>query len=482
MDLPTLPALSRRRLLGLAGALAASGMASACRSYALDARTLAPLGIETLLDDLEQRSFRFFWDTTDARTGLAPDRWPTASFASVAAVGFALTAYPIGVARGWVTREQARARVLTTLRFFHAAPQGPQATGNAGYKGFFYHFIDMETGTRFKDVELSTIDTALLVAGALYCGAWFDGAHAHEAEIRRLADAIYSRVDWRWAQVRAPAIGHGWTPEAGHSPYDYKGYNEAMLLYLLALGSPTHPVSADAWDAWTSPYDSAWGSEYGQTYLRFPSLFGHQFTHCWVDFRSLQDRSMRERGIDYFENSRRATYAQRAYAMVNPEGWAGYGRDIWGVTASDGPADVKREFGGRLRKFISYAGRGMGGAHTHDDGTIAPYGAGSSIVFAPEIVVPALAAMRQRHGAHIYGRYGFHAFNQSFTFTDVKLTHGRIVPGFGWVDTDYLGIEQGPLLAMLGNHRGELVWKAMRGNAHLKRGLQRAGFEGGWLG
>ena len=168
--------------------------------------------------------------------------------------------------------------------------------------------------------------------------------------------------------------------------------------------------------------------------------------------------------------------------MVNPEGWAGYGRDIWGVTASDGPADVKREFGGRLRKFISYAGRGMGGAHTHDDGTIAPYGAGSSIAFAPEIVVPALAAMRQRHGAHIYGRYGFHAFNQSFTFTDVKLTHGRIVPGFGWVDTDYLGIEQGPLLAMLGNHRGELVWKAMRGNAHLKRGLQRAGFEGGWLG
>ena len=482
MDLPPPPAITRRRLLGFAGALSLGGLAAACQSYAPQADARAPVGVDTLLDDLEQRTFRFFWDTTDARTGLAPDRWPTASFASVAAVGFALTAYPIGVARGWVTREQARARVLTTLRFFHAAPQGPQAAGNAGYKGFFYHFIDMETGTRFKDVELSTIDTALLVAGALYCGAWFDGAHAHEAEIRRLADAIYSRVDWRWAQVRAPAIGHGWTPEAGHSPYDYKGYNEAMLLYLLALGSPTHPVSADAWDAWTSPYDSAWGSDYGQTYLRFPSLFGHQFTHCWVDFRSLQDRSMRERGIDYFENSRRATYAQRAYAMVNPEGWAGYGRDIWGVTASDGPADVKREFGGRLRKFISYAGRGMGGAHNHDDGTIAPYGAGSSIAFAPEIVVPALAAMRQRHGAHIYGRYGFHAFNQSFTFTDVKLTHGRIVPGFGWVDTDYLGIEQGPLLAMLGNHRGELVWKAMRGNAHLKRGLQRAGFEGGWLG
>ena len=482
MDLPTLPTLTRRRLLGLAGALALGRLGAGCQSSAPQTDALAPLGADELVADLELRSFQFFWDTTDSRTGLAPDRWPTPSFSSVAAVGFALTACPIGVTRGWITRQQARARVLTTLRFFHDAPQGPAATGMTGHKGFFYHFLDMQTGTRFGQVELSTIDTALLVAGALYCGAWFDAADGEESEIRRLAEAIYARVDWRWAQVRAPAIGHGWTPEAGHSPYDYKGYNEAMLLYLLALGSPTYSVGADAWDAWTSTYDSAWGTEYGQTYLRFPPLFGHQFTHCWVDFRGLGDAYMRARGLDYFENSRRAAYAQRSYAIANPQGWKGYGADVWGVTACDGPADVERVFDGRLRRFISYAGRGLGGAQTYDDGTIAPYGAGSSIVFAPEIVLPALVAMRQRLGAHIYDRYGFHSFNQSFDFPDVPNLQGRVVPGFGWVDTDYLGIEQGPLLEMLANYRGEQVWKPMRASVHLRRGLQRAGFQGGWLG
>jgi hypothetical protein len=481
MDMPTLVDPKRRRLLKLAGALALGGLGAARRSFAPPLGAPTAPGSDALLDDLEQRGFRFFWETTDPATGLAPDRWPTPSFASVAAVGFALTAYPIGVARGWITRAQARDRVLRTLRFFQHAPQGPQPAGNTGYKGFFYHFLDMRTGTRFGDVELSTVDTALLVAGALYCGEWFDGADADEAEIRRLAEAIYARVDWRWAQVRAPSIGHGWTPEGGHAAYDYKGYNEAMLLYLLALGSPTHAVAADAWGAWTSTYADAWGAAYGQTHLRYPSLFVHQFSHCWVDFRGLQDAYMRARGIDYFENSRRAAYAQQAYAIANPEGWTGYGRDTWGITACDGPADVAREFGGRPRIFRSYAGRGMGGAQHYDDGTIAPYGAGASIAFAPEIAVPALAAMRERHGRHILGRYGLHTFNPSFTFADVKLRHGRVAPGFGWVDTDYLGIEVGPLLTMLANHRDGLVWKTMRSNAHLRRGLQRAGFSGGWL-
>jgi len=443
----------------------------------------APLDAAALLDDLEHRSFRFFWETTDPATGLAPDRWPTPSFASVAAVGFALTAYPIGVARGWITRDQARQRALATLRFFRDAPQGPDAVGMTGHKGFFYHFLDMKTGARFDRCELSTVDTALLLAGALHCQSFFDGADADEARIRALADEIYARVDWRWAQVRPPSIGHGWHPETGFIASDWKGYNEAMLVYLLALGSPTFAVEPAAWDAWTSTYDrDSWGSEHGQTYLRFPPLFGHQFTHAWVDFRGLQDDYMRRRGLDYFENSRRATYAQQAYAVANPEGWAGYGRDVWGITACDGPADVQREFGGKPRRFISYSGRGMGGAQTYDDGTIAPYAAGSSAPFAPEIAVPAIAAMRERYGAQIYGRYGFFAFNPSFNFSDVKLTHGRIAPGVGWVDTDYLGIEVGPLLAMLGNHRGELVWQTMRGNAHFKRGLLRAGFTGGWLG
>lgn len=468
--------ITRRQLLG---SLSVAALAAGCQTTFPQARSTPEAGV--LLDDLELRTFRFFWDTTDASTGLAPDRWPTPSFCSIAAVGFALTAYVVGVERGFITRAQAGERVRTTLRTFCNAPQGPQATGVAGYKGFFYHFLDMRTGLRFDRCELSTVDTALLIAGALHCQSYFDRDDATEAEIRRLAEQLHAGADWRWAQVRPPSIGHGWLPESGFITSDWKGYNEAMLVYLLALGSPTHAVERDAWEAWTSTYDrDSWGSEYGQTYLRFPPAFGHQFTHCWVDFRGIRDAYMRQRGLDYFENSRRATYAQRAYAMVNPEGWAGYGRDVWGVTACDGPADVERPFGGRQRRFISYAGRGMG---LHDDGTIAPYGAGASIAFAPEIVVPALATMQERYGEHIYGKYGFvDAFNPSFTFTDVKLTHGRVVPGVGWVDVDHLGIDQGPLLAMLGNHRGELVWRAMRGNAHLQRGLRRAGFSGGWLG
>lgn len=440
---------------------------------------LPPLAAEAWLAELERRSFDFFWERANPANGLVPDRWPTPSFASVAAVGFGLSAYPIGVARGFVTREQARERVLTTLRFLRDAPQGPAAQGMTGYRGFFYHFLDMQTGARFRDVELSTIDTALAVAGALHAAEFFDGNDAAEAEIRSAARTIYERIDWRWAQVRPPSIGHGWKPESGHLASDYKGYNEAMLLYLLALGSPTHAVDATAWDAWCSTYPRYWGVHQGHTFLQYPSLFVHQFTHIWVDFRGMPDAYLRERGLDYAENSRRATLAHRDYAIANPDGWAGYGEHGWGVTACDGPVDLQREWNGKLRRYISYGGRGMG---VYDDGTIAPYGAGSSLPFAPEFVVPTLAHMRNAHGAHIVGRYGYFAYNRSFNFTDVKLTHGRVVPGFGWVDTDFLGIEVGPLLAMLANARGGLVWNAMQRQPDLRRGLQRAGFSGGWLG
>lgn len=468
--------LNRRALLTHGTGLALAG---ALPAWA------APADAEAFLADLERRTFDFFWETTDAKTGLAPDRWPTPSFASIAAVGFALSAYPIGVARGYITRQQARDRTLTTLRFFANLPQGPGKTGVAGHKGFFYHFLDMKEGLRFDRCELSTVDTALLLMGALHAQSFFDGDAPEEASIRGLVDELYGRVDWAWAQVRPPSIGHGWTPEQGHIPNDWKGYNEALMVYLLALGSPTRPVKSEAYDAWLSTYDAhSWGESHGQTFLRFPPLFGHQFTHCWVDFRGIRDRYMAAKGLDYFENSRRATYAQRAYAAANPHGWQGYSAEVWGVTASDGPADITLPYkttAGKLeeRRFISYAGRGMGEV---DDGTLAPYGAGSSIAFAPEIVVPALMAIKRRY-PHTWGRYGFwDAFNPSFNFPDVKLQHGRIEPGKGWVDTDMLGIDQGPLLAMMGNHRGELIWRAMRKNAHLVRGLKRAGFSGGWLG
>ena len=437
------------------------------------------------MDDLQRRTFDFFWETTNPRNGLAVDRWPTPSFSSIAAVGFALTAYPIGVERGYVTRAQARERTLTTLRFLRTAPQGEAARGMTGHRGFFYHFLDMETGVRFRDTELSTVDTALLLGGVLFCGGYFDGADAEEADIRRLADELYRLVDWRWAQVpqaKAPAINMGWKPRTGPLKASWLGYNEGMIVYLLALGSPTFPVEPSAWTAWTSEYDRTWGRYGGEPHLAFGPLFGHQYSHVWVDFRGILDAYMRRRGLDYFENSRRATYAQRNYAIANPRGWKGYDGEVWGLTACDGPADVKHAFRGRRREFRQYSARGAGGGGNFDDGTIAPTAAGGSIPFAPEIALPALAAMQARYGTNVYGRYGFiDAFNPSFDFDDVPPAVGRRVPGLGWFGPDHLGIDQGPILAMLENHRSDLIWRVMRRSPHLRRGLERAGFTGGWL-
>jgi len=264
---------------------------------------------DPFLTDLEERTFRFFWDTANPDNGLIPDRYPTPSFASIAAVGFGLTAYPIGVERGYVTRAAARQRVLATLRFFRRAPN---------QHGFFYHYLDMKTGKRANDSEVSTVDTALLLAGVLFCQSYFDTQNPREVEIRKLADEIYRRVEWTWAQPRPPGVALAWTPEQGFSNDDWRGYNEAMLVYLLALGSPTHPVSPQAWSLWTSTYDKQWGTLYDQTFLSFAPLFGHQYTHVWVDFRGIRDAYMRQHGLDYFENSRRATYTQRRYAIANP--------------------------------------------------------------------------------------------------------------------------------------------------------------------
>lgn len=434
-----------------------------------------------LFDELQERTFRYFWDSADPVTGLVPDRYPTPSFASIAAVGFALTAYPIGVERGYVTRAAARQRVLTTLRFFRNAPQGPQVTSMAGYRGFFYRYLDMKTGERFGDIELSTVDTALLLGGMLFCQSYFNQPNAEEAEIRRLVESIYERVDWRWAQIRKPAISHGWTPESLFLDYDWRGYNEAMLVYILALGSPTHAVAPTAWQEWERDYGHVMGTVYGQTYLTFMPLFGHQYSHVWVDFRGILDDPMRKAGFDYFENSRRATYAQRAYAIANPMRWAGYGKNVWGLTASDGSADLDLVFAGEKRSFRTYCARGVDMKSAVDDGTIAPTAAAASIAFAPEIVIPAVEEMYRRYGTHIYGKYGFYdAFNPSFDF-DVPLRHGRRIPGFGWVDTDYIGIDQGPILAMIENYRSGLVWRMTRTNAHIRLGLERAGFTGGWL-
>jgi hypothetical protein len=437
--------------------------------------------LDPFLNELEERTFRYFWQTANPQNGLIPDRYPTTpSVSSIAAVGFGLTAYPIGVERGYVTREAARQRVLATLHFLRDAPQGRSARGVSGYKGFFYHYLDMKTGDRFEDSELSTVDTAILLAGVLFCESYFDGPGTEEAGIRNLAEQIYDRVDWRWAQHNAPAISHGWTPEEGFLEYDWRGYNEAMLVYLLALGSPTYPVGPQAWTEWTSTYDKSWRKVFGQEYLAFAPLFGHQYTHVWMDFRNIQDDYMRRRGLDYFENSRRAVYAQQAYAIANPLHCADYGATIWGITASDGPANVELADVGASEKRV-YRGYAARGTDAHDDCTLAPTAAVASIPFAPELAIPAVLEMHRRFGQYIYSAYGFYdAFNPSFHF-DVPLLHGHDVAGFGWVDGDYIGIDEGPICAMIENERSALIWRVMRKNPHFRRGLERAGFSGGWL-
>jgi hypothetical protein len=457
------------------GSLAVAGLAG-CSGLPRPGGQAEPADV---IGDAQRRAFQFFWDTTDPRTGLALDRWPTPSFSSVAAIGFALTAYPIGVSNGWVTRAAARDRTLATLRFLSALPQGDAPRGVSGHHGFFYHFLETGTGHRFARCELSTIDTTLLLGGALFAQSWFDRDDPAETQIRALADQLYRAVEWPWITPRAPFVSMGWHPESGFIPSDWDIYNESLLLYILALGSPTHPLLPTTWDRWTARFEPSWTGTGERAHLHFPPMFGHQYSHVWVDFRGIRDRYMAGKGIDYFENSRRATYAQRDYAVRNPGGWRGYGADCWGLTACDGPGDFTLMLDGRQRSYFSYSARGPG---DRDDGTLAPTAALGSIAFAPEIVEPSVRAMHARYGRGIYGQYGFlDSFNPTLTDPAAPLKHGRVVPGIGWVAGDYLGIDQGPIVAMVENRRTGLVWDTMRRNPHIRRGLERAGFSGGWL-
>jgi hypothetical protein len=437
--------------------------------------------LDPLLEDVQKRTFNFFWETAEPDTGLVPDRWPRPPFCSIAAVGFALNSYAIGAERGYITRAQARTRVLTTLRFLLAASQGTDPEHASGYQGFFYHFVNFTTGKRYGDSELSTVDTALLMAGVLFVGGYFDQDNAEEVQIRKLSDELYKRVNWPWAIEQVPDIRMAWSPELEFGGHDWRGYNEAMLVFILGLGSPTYPTAARTWDAWTSDYYRSWGTLEGQTHLTFGPLFGHQYSAVWIDFRGIKDEFMWPLGIDYFENSRRAVLSQRAYAIRNPLDWRGFGPNIWGLSASDGPGDFELPYLGKPRKFFSYAARGVGLNEIHDDGTLSPSAVIASLPFAPEIVLPATLEMHKRYGRHIYGKYGFvDAYNPSFDY-DVPLKRGRRIRGIGWVDSDYLGIDQGPIISMIENYRSELIWSVMKRNEYIRHGLKRAGFEGGWL-
>ncbi|MDH4386118.1 MAG: glucoamylase family protein [Caulobacter sp.] len=429
------------------------------------------------LGELQARTFQGLLAATDPASGLIADRWPSPSACSIGAQGFAFTVWAIAAARGWMSRSQAVDLTLKGLRTLSRAPQGDSPSGVAGHRGWFYHFLNRQTGLRAGTCELSTIDTALMLAGALAAARAFDGEGPEEVELRQLTAALYEAVDWAWATTPSGRIALGWTPEAGFIPYEWRGYNEAMILYILALGADYGPMSPSAWTAWTEDYRRSW-TTWPVPHLAFGPMFGHQYSHLWIDFRGIQDAFMRELKLDYFENSRRAVVTQQAYAAANPGGWGGYSADFWGLTACDGPGDFRQLQGLRLRRFRSYAARG---AHDFDDGTLAPTAMAASLPFSPEIVLPSLERLIDAHGRAIYGPQGLQdAFNPTLT-RPTPPAFGAVQPGTGWVSHDMLGIDQGPIVAMIENHRTGLVWRWMRGEPVIQRGLQRAGFTGGWL-
>lgn len=421
------------------------------------------------LEQLQRESFCYFVDQVNPGNGLIADRTSPDAPVSIAAVGLALSSYPIGVERGFMTRADAVQRTLATLRFFASSAQGiqPDATG---YKGFYYHFLDMRSGKRVRECELSTVDTSFLIAGMLTAAAYFLDDDDHEGEIRELADTLYRRVDWQWALNDGPTVSQGWKPESGFLPYRWQGYDESMFLYLLGMGSPTYPLPAECYAAWTSTF--RWRRIYGIDSVHSGPLFTHQISHLWFDLRGIRDEYMRGKGIDYFENSRRATQVQQRYAIDNPNGFRDYSACCWGISASDGPGPGTIEIDGRQRVFFDYLARGV--PDGPDDGTIAPWAVVASLPFAPDIVLPTLDYFINHVDLKTADRCGFKAtFNP--TYPD------RSDNPFGWVSSWQYGLNQGPIVMMIENYRSGLPWRLMRSCPHAVRGLRRAGFSGGWL-
>jgi len=417
---------------------------------------------------LQSDAFKYFVQEVDSNTGLVRDStkggWPS----SIAAVGMALSAYPVGVERGLITRDETITRTLRQLRFFAGSEQSqnPNATG---YKGFYYHFLDMKTGRRAWQCELSTIDSALLFAGMLLAAEYFNRDSSDEDEIRRLAIELYSRADWRWALNRGPTLAHGWRPESGFLRNRWDGYDEALIAYVLALGSPTFPLPCESFEAHTSSYE--WKEVYGYEYLFAAPLFAHQFSHIWIDFRGIQDQFMRDHGLDYFENSRRATYVQREYAKRNPGDFKDYSEVCWGLTACEGPGPAELVIDGRKRVFSDYVARGV--PTGPDDGTVAPWAVVASLPFASEIAIPTLQHFDEIEVGteHPYNLEA--TFNP--TFSDEQCRDR------GWLSPWHFGINQGPIVLMIENAQSELLWRLMRQCPYIVEGLRSAGFGGGWL-
>lgn len=404
------------------------------------------------MDYLEEANFDYYWYTANPANGLIPDRSaggaPGGSAASIFAVGLGLTTIGIAIDHGWITRQQGAARVLTTLNTFWNGPQGASTSGEIGYQGWFYHFLDMNAATRSGSSELSSIDSTFLLAGILYAKQYFNGTNATEASIQTTASAIFNRVNWLWFAPDVPgtnAVRMGWMPESGFTTFgDWQGYNEAKLLYLLGMGASSNTLPAACWNYWTSGY--SWANLFGESYVVFAPMYGHEYSECWVDFRHVGDAYMNAENSTYFENSHRAALAQQAYCISNPGGFRGYSSLFWGLTASDDPS--------------GYAVHGAP-PDDNDNGTLAPTAPGGAMSFAPEISLPTLEAIYSQGRTKVWTAFGF---IDAFNFQQ------------NWDDIDELGIDQGPIVLSTENYRNQNVWRLFMQNPEIQRGLQQAGF------
>jgi hypothetical protein len=429
--------------------------------------TLDPHDLKLLLV-IQREAFEYFEKQTHPDTGLVADKSKTGWPASVAATGMGLASLPARVERSELERAAAAQQMLRALQFLWRCPQGPQADAS-GYKGFFYHFLDMATGRRAFNCEISTVDTAFLMGGVLVAAAYFDQDSADETELRRLAQELYERVEWPWALNGQATLTHGWRPETGFLSYRWEGYDESLLLYVLGLGSPSHPLPEESYRALLSA--DAWKKVYDYEYFYAGPLFIHQYSHMFLDLRGIRDGHIGPFGIDYFENSRRATHVQREYALRNPLQFEGYGADCWGLTACDGPGPKTLKLKGVTRTFYEYIARGA--PYGPDDGTIAPWAVVASLPFDPEHVLSSVRYFSaiKLHEPEPYG------YKNSFNRTMPVDTDSPI----GWVSPYHFGINMGPIAMMIENYLSDLVWRLTRSSAPLVAGLRRAGFTGGWL-
>ncbi len=366
---------------------------------------------DEFLDKIEKDTFKFFWENADPKTGLIADSTIRGSPCSIAAVGFGLTAICIAQSRGWVTYKEAYARVLKTLKTFRETLVNEH--------GFYYHFVDMKTGKRAWNSEVSSIDTALFLAGALFAGEYFKGT-----EIERIAKYLYERVDWQWMMNDADLICMGWGPEKGFMDYHWDWYSEGIIVYALAIGSPTHPIAPESWLKWKRPVGEYGG--YKVVYSFFGSLFTYQFAQSWIDFRNLY-----EGDLNYWQNSINAAMANRQFCIDNSNTYKGYAEDSWGLTAGDGP-DGYQGYGAEPAESVSH------------DGTINPYGMVASIALVPDVAIKSLKSLYEKYGNKVYGEYGFKAgFNVDRN----------------WWGKDYIGIDEGAIVLMIENYRTGMVWE-----------------------